>query len=107
MCLLDGMGGMTRTPSLLLLGIEDHNGSLLLLLPLSLHSVFLPDSSPTDRLTTTTATTATTRMQQQDDRALEVKAQVHVGSILHQMAEEELGGDCCHDSLLSSAGGGG
>ena len=42
-----------------------------------------------------------------DDPALEMKARAHVGSILRQMAEEESGGDCRHDSLLSSAGGGG
>ncbi len=28
-----------------------------------------------------------------------------MGSIPHQMAEEELGGDCRHDSPLLSAGG--
>ena len=110
MCLLDHMGGMTTTPSLLLRGIEDQGGGLLLSWSLSSHSVFLPDASPTDgstKTTTTTATTATTRARRQDDRALEMKAQAHVGSILCQMAEGELGGDCRHDSLSAAAGGGG
>ena len=104
MCLLDRMRGMTTTPSLLLRGIEDHDGGLLLLLLLSSsRSVFLPDASPTDGLTTTTGTT---RARRWDDRALETKAPAHVGSILRQMAEKESGGDCRHDSLSSSAGGG-
>jgi hypothetical protein len=58
-------------------------------------------------MTATTATMATTRVQRQDDRALEMKARAHVGSILRQMAEEELGGDCRHDLSSSLAGGGG
>jgi hypothetical protein len=36
-----------------------------------------------------------------------MKARAHVGSILRQMAEEESGGDCCHDLPLSLVGGGG
>jgi hypothetical protein len=102
MCLLDCMGGMTTTPSLLLRGIEDHDNGLSLLLLLSSCLVFLPDASPTDGLTTTMATT---RARQRDDRALEMKARAHVGSILRQMAEEELSGDCRHDLSSLSAGG--
>ena len=74
-CLLDCMGGMTTTPSLLLRRIKDHDGGLLLSLwlslLLSLHSVFLPDASPTKGLMTTAATT---RARGRDDRALEMKA---------------------------------
>jgi hypothetical protein len=97
------MGEMMMTTSLLLLhGIEDHNGglsslSLLLLSSLS-RSIFLLNASPADGSTTTTATTVTTWARWQDDRVLEMKARAHVGSILHQMVEEELGEDCRRDS---------
>ena len=84
MCLLDCMGGMMTTPSLLLRLIEDHNGGLSLSQSLlsSSRSVFLSDASPPGRSTTTTATMATTRARRWDDRAREMKARAHVGSIL-------------------------
>ena len=47
-----------------------------------------------------------TRARRRDDPALEMKARAHVGSILRQMEEEELSGDCRHDLSSLSVGGG-